>query len=143
MRTRMPGARYLELIRRHPLRPLRTEREHDTAVRMLDELVVRDDPKADERDYVETLTLLVEDYQRKHHEVELSELSPIEILTHLMQEHEMRPADLGRLLGSRGLVSDVLAGRRSLSKANILKLAARFNVEPGLFLDRASKPVAA
>jgi HTH-type transcriptional regulator/antitoxin HigA len=56
-----------------------------------------------------------------------------------MEENEMSTTDLGYVLGSRGLASEVLNGNRGLSKTLIRKLADKFGVDPGLFIEDASK----
>src|SRR5262249_13986709 len=88
-----------------------------------------------EQDYFDTLTLLVEAYDEEHHQVATQQLDSLAMLKYLMEENGMRPADLGRLLGNRGLASLILHGRRQLSKTHIRKLAQHFKVSPSLFLE--------
>ena len=52
-----------------------------------------------------------------------------------MASNNMNTTDLGYVLGTRGLASEVLNGKRGLSKALMMKLARRFAVAPALFLD--------
>jgi antitoxin component HigA of HigAB toxin-antitoxin module len=52
-----------------------------------------------------------------------------------MEENEMNTSDLGYILGSRGLASEVLSGKRGLSKALIRRLSERFHLDPRLFLE--------
>jgi HTH-type transcriptional regulator/antitoxin HigA len=144
-KTRFPGKRqangrpapaYLALIDRFPLRPLRSERDYDVAVGILDKLAVRAEGSLDrgEQDYLDTLTMLVEAYDREHHEIDVEDTDPLTTLKYLMQESGMSQADLGRLLGNRALASLILNGRRQLSKSHIRKLADHFKVSPALFL---------
>ena len=77
---------------------------------------------------------LLEHYENKHHQIETSDLNPIDILKDLLDRHEMTASDLGRLLGDRSLGSRILSGKRSLSKRHIRILSDRFNVSPALFL---------
>lgn len=131
-----PRDDYLELIYRFPLRPIRNEREYGRAAAVLDRLAVRPEGAltAGERDYFETLTLLVADYDERHFQLEAAQRTPLERLKYLMDESGMKTADLGRLLGNRALASLILNGHRQLSKAHIRLLAGHFKVEPGLFL---------
>src|SRR5260370_6479594 len=55
--------RYLALIRRFPLRPLRTEADLDAAVAVLDELIDGAALTAPEQDYLDVLSDLVETYE--------------------------------------------------------------------------------
>jgi HTH-type transcriptional regulator/antitoxin HigA len=127
---------YLELIGKFPLRPLRSEAEYDAAVAVLDRLAIRPEGSLDagEQDYLDTLTLLVEAYDTEHHLIKRKPLAPLEMLKYLMQQSGMRTADLGKLLGNRGLASLILHGQRQLSKTHIRKLAAHFKVSTELFL---------
>jgi antitoxin component HigA of HigAB toxin-antitoxin module len=51
-----------------------------------------------------------------------------------MDEHGMTVSDLGRVIGSKGNASEILSGKRQLSKAQMFKLADHFGVQAGLFL---------
>src|SRR5439155_9804253 len=87
-----------------------------------------------EQDYLDTLTMLVEAYDRQHHDLDTKRGDPLTMLKYLMQESRMTQADLGRLLGNRALASLVLNGHRQQSKSHIRKLANHFKVSPALFL---------
>ena len=128
---------YLRLIRRFPLHPIRSKADYRAASEVLDRLAVRDDDDLDagERDYLETLEMLIEAYDQKHFRMSADARSPIERLTHLMDQTSMTPADLTKLLGvSQSLVSLLLNGKRDLTKAHVLALAEHFKLEPGYFL---------
>jgi HTH-type transcriptional regulator / antitoxin HigA len=126
---------YLELVRRFPLRPIRTGDEMQDAGELLDRYVGRDDLTAGESDYVAALAHFVHEYERRTVGATLRRLKPVDLLKHLMAENCMNTSDLGAILGSRGLASEVLNGKRGLSKTLIAKLARRFRVDPALFLD--------
>jgi HTH-type transcriptional regulator / antitoxin HigA len=130
-----PAPAYLALIDLFPLRPLRSERDYDAAVTVLDALAVRAEGSlhVGEQDYLDTLTMLVEAYDQEHHGMDAAQGDPLGMLKYLMQESGMTQADLGRLLGNRALASLILNGRRQLSKSHIRKLAAHFKVSPELF----------
>jgi len=132
-----PTPAYLALIDRFPLRPLRSERDYDAAVTILDKLAVRPEGSLDagEQDYLDTLTMLVEAYDREHYAIDTEHYDPLTMLKYLMQERGMTQADLGRLLGNRALASLILNGHRQISKSHIRKLADHFKVSPALFLD--------
>jgi len=127
---------YLALVSVFPLRPLRSERDYDAAVFVLDKLAVREEGTLTpgEQDYFETLTMLVEAYDREHYERPVEKRDPLARLKYVMEESGMTQADLGRLLGNRALASLILNGHRQLSKTHIRKLAEHFKVSPELFL---------
>ena len=127
---------YLELVKRFPLVPIKNETHYDEAVAFLKKLAIRDEGTLDtgEAAYLDALTLFVEDYQNKRHRIETRQMTPLEAVKYLMEESQMKPADLGRILGNRSLASQILKGHRELSKAHIVALANHFHVGPGLFL---------
>ena len=60
--------------------------------------------------------------------------SPLEALAFLMTENRLAQKDLVDVFGSKGLISEVLGGKRSISKAQAKKLADRFCVSTDLFI---------
>jgi HTH-type transcriptional regulator/antitoxin HigA len=131
------GDDYLKLVRRFPLRPIRSEAEYDRAVAVLKELIARADDglSPGETDYADALGHFVGTYDAAHYSLQHELLTPLERLKYLMQQHGMKTADLGRLLGSgQGQASLILNGKRELSKANIRTLASHFKVSAALFL---------
>jgi HTH-type transcriptional regulator/antitoxin HigA len=133
--TELPSRSYLDLVRQFPLRPLRSRNEYDRAAAILDQLAVQDEADLDEgeTDYLDTLSLLIEAYDRDHFPMPVRKRSPVELLKFLMEQNQMSTTDLGKLLGSKGLASEILHGKRELSKTHIRKLAKRFGLDPGLF----------
>jgi HTH-type transcriptional regulator/antitoxin HigA len=90
---------------------------------------------AGQKDYLDTLAILFEAYEKVHPPFEDEPISGVEMLKFLMEQHDMNASDLGRLLGERSLGGRVLKGERSLSKAHIRKLCEQFKVGPDLFWD--------
>ena len=60
-------------------------------------------------------------------------VSGLEVLKYLMEQHSLTQSDLPEI-GSQGVVSEVLRGKRELNVRQIEKLAARFHVSPAAFL---------
>jgi HTH-type transcriptional regulator/antitoxin HigA len=85
-------------------------------------------------DYLAALGRFVEDYEHQHVLPELGTATPVQILSHLMEQQGMTPADLGDLLGSRPAATMILKGQREMSKTHIRALAAHFAVSPAVFL---------
>ena len=59
--------------------------------------------------------------------------SPHSRLRSLMEKHTLRQRDLLDVLGSRGMTSEVVSGKRAISKAQAKKLAEIFHVPADLF----------
>ncbi|WP_017524839.1 helix-turn-helix domain-containing protein [Pusillimonas noertemannii] len=85
-------------------------------------------PLADVLDY---LSDQVEAYEDERYAIPASE--PKEVLRFLMDQHGLKQEDLADC-APQGRVSDILNGRRSISKEIAKKLARRFNVSAALFL---------
>ena len=84
------------------LRPIRTRREHRTALKEIEGLwdAPQGTPKADR---LEVLVLLVEAYERKHFPIETPD--PIDFLEHVMEARGLARKDLERYIGSRALAA--------------------------------------
>src|SRR5437016_4660545 len=130
-----PPRSFTALEEMFPLRPIGSESELDRAAKIVDRLAILDRRTTDQEDYLETLSLLIEAYEDRHHTIDVDDLDPIAILRSLMDSHGMSASDLGRLLGNRSLGAAILRRDRALSKANIMKLCAHFAVGPQLFLE--------
>jgi HTH-type transcriptional regulator/antitoxin HigA len=63
----------------------------------------------------------------------MDDVTGLEMLRFLMDQHGLRQQDLSEL-GSQGVVSELLAGKRELNLRHIGALARRFNVPPEVFL---------
>lgn len=126
---------YLRLVQRFPLRPLRTQAEHDEAVRVLGRLDGRAEPPlgAGERDYAEAIAHFIKAYEDARHRPHPA-MSPVRIIRFLMEQHQMNTEALGKVLGSQTAASLVLNGKRELSKNHIRRLARHFKVDPGALI---------
>jgi HTH-type transcriptional regulator/antitoxin HigA len=117
-----------------PLHPIRSNDEYDHAVDALNALLdagVRDElhPLAN---LAATLGELIGDYDDKHHRL-AGDLSGTDMLRFLMQQHGLRQTDLAEL-GSQGVVSELLAGKRELNVRQIKILSKRFDLPAGAFI---------
>jgi HTH-type transcriptional regulator / antitoxin HigA len=81
---------------------------------------------------LELLSILVERYEDEHDIIEAP--NPIAALRELMLAKGVSQAELSRLLGSSGIASEVLSGKRELSKAHIRKLSEAFHVSVEVFV---------
>jgi HTH-type transcriptional regulator / antitoxin HigA len=117
----------------YSLRPIHNDEDYDKALAVADSLAGRDDLTDDQQDYLEVLVSLLGVYEDEHYAIDTSDADPIETLKFLMEQNEMNPSDLGRLLGDRSLGSRVLNGDRQLSKKHIAILGDHFAVNPSLF----------
>ena len=80
---------------------------------------------------METLGALVNAYEREH--VRGFPGSPVEALRLLMDEHELSQSDLPEV-GSQGVVSELLGGRRQINVRQVRALSERLGVSPAVFI---------
>ena len=117
-----------------PLGNLRTKKEYERAVEMLDAIL--DEIGANEKDpmadLADAIGVFVERYESEH--LALPAGKPSDVLKFLMKEHGLRQSDLPEV-GTQGVVSQVLAGKRELNMRQIRKLADRFGVSAAVFVE--------
>jgi len=116
-----------------PLHMIHSEQDYDHAVAALNQLL--DAGAADEKhplaDLTDTLGALISDYDEVHYPAQ--DVSPLAMLQFLMQQHDLTQSDLPEI-GSQGVVSEILHGKRELNVLQIKALAVRFGVSPALFI---------
>jgi len=116
-----------------PLLTIRNEREYEQAVKRLNGLL--DEIGTSERhplyELLDTLGTLIHAYEEKHHA--MPESSGADMLRFFMEEHGLTQSDLSEV-GSQGVVSEILTGKRELNIRQIRALAKRFGVSPAVFI---------
>ena len=127
-------SRFEDLVAMLLPRAIHDEIDYENTIEMLDRLTSLPRLTRGQQQYLETLSVLVESYESEHHATEVDDLSPIQVLQHLLDSNNMNASQLGDLLGNRSLGSKILRGQREFSKNHIRLLAKRFNVSPALFL---------
>jgi len=124
---------YGKLLAAELPQPIRNERQFDRMVARLEELdFAKRERTPEEKALREILAALIEVYDEEHHHI--PDQPPHEVVKHLMEQRGLRQADLVPLLGSRAQVSDLVNGKRGISKAHVKALAEYFAVSPELFL---------
>ena len=116
-----------------PLGTLRTKKDYERAVAALDQIVdeIGEDEKHPLAELADALGVFIERYESEH--VRLPKAKPFAVLKFLMREHKIRQSDLPEI-GSQGVVSEVLSGKRKLNTRQIKRLAKRFGVSAEVFL---------
>jgi HTH-type transcriptional regulator / antitoxin HigA len=127
-------AAYGELLAKVLPHPIKDQREYDRIVAEVGRLTKRGEENlsAEETSLLEMLSILIEEYDRKHYP--LSPSQPHEMLAFLLEQRGLEPHDLWPVLGSKSRVSEILSGKRTVSKAHAKKLAAFFHVPVDLFV---------
>jgi HTH-type transcriptional regulator / antitoxin HigA len=133
---RRPGPKYLALIRKFPLRPIRSEEENETALAVLASLAERREREpleAEEFDYIAVLGKLVEEYEDTRYP--RGPVSGAAMLAHLIEAQGISQAMLAADTGiAESTVSELLKQKRGLTRRHIEVFARYFRVEPAVFL---------
>lgn len=126
-------SRFQALTSLVPLQVIRDAQDYDRAVSALNQLL--DAGAAHEGHALAPLAValgaLIGDYDDEHHPAEL--VSPAAMLRFLMEQRQLTQSEVPEV-GSQGVVSEVLCGKRPLNVRQIKALAARFNVPASVFL---------
>jgi HTH-type transcriptional regulator/antitoxin HigA len=117
-----------------PITPIRSEEDYQQMVRVANTLSDHlrsgngEDPLAD-------LHAIVTDLigRWEAHSVTIPKAEPREVLRHLLETHGLKQKDLIGI-ASPTVVSDILAGRRAISKKVAKALASRFHMDVSAFL---------
>jgi HTH-type transcriptional regulator/antitoxin HigA len=123
---------FSELCRLHLPRPINDSIDYENTAQVVDRLATLAKLSNEQEEYLETLTILIEKYDRDTFS-ESAESDPIGRLKRLMANREMTASDLGRVLGNRSLGPAILRGDRTISKANAVKLGTFFKMSPTAF----------
>ena len=125
---------YGELLAKVQPHPIKDEREYDRLVAEVGRLMEggEENLSAEETSLLEILSILIEEYDRKHYP--LSPSQPHKMLAFLLEQRGLEPHDLWPVLGSKSRVSEILSGKRAISKVQAKKLAEFFRVSADLFI---------
>lgn len=116
-----------------PLHTISNERDYDKAITALNQLL--DAGAANEKhplaDLANTLGALISEYDDVHYPKQ--EVSPLAMLRFLMDQNHLTQSNLPEI-GTQGVVSEILNGKRDLNIRQIKALAERFHVPPSVFV---------
>lgn len=129
--------RYADLIALHVPRPIHDSAAYDNTAEVIDAMSGHK-LNADQEDYLELLSQLVEAYETEHLGPP-PKLSGPEALQFLLKENQLSGDDLAKLLGvDRSTAYKLLKGTRHLTLEHVRRLAERFKVRAELFLNSHS-----
>jgi HTH-type transcriptional regulator / antitoxin HigA len=107
------------------VRPIKTEQQYREALKKIDTLIDAQ-PDTTEFEFLEVLSILVDDYENKHYAIE--PLDPIEAIKYEMGEQGLKQKDLIQYFGSKEMVSQVLNKKRPLTLRMIKSLYQNFGI---------------
>ena len=109
------------------------EKDYNKLVNLLDNLIdeVGNNENHPLTSLMETIGTLIETYESQY--INEIEGNSIDALNALIEEHGLKQADLTDI-GSQGVVSEILSGKRQLNVRQIKILSNRFKVSPAVFI---------
>lgn len=124
---------YKELLAQYQPKIIRTEAENEEALALVEALMHKSARSVEEDELYELLITLIEQFEQNYYAPGQSS-TPHSLLGFLMEQRGIKQADLVGVIGSKGVVSEVVNGKREISKAQAKALGEFFQVEPGLFI---------
>ena len=122
---------YGDLLAQHQPKAIETEAENEVAIVLAESLEHRQ--RTPEEDaLLELLIILIEKFEETSYP--LPNLESDRMLRHLMEARNMKQEELVGVIGSRGVVSEIVNGKRSISKAQAKMLGELFHVSSSLFI---------
>jgi HTH-type transcriptional regulator / antitoxin HigA len=122
---------YGDLLAQYQPKAIETEAENNAAIILAESLEHRQ--RTPEEDVLlELLIILIEKFEDASYPV--PNVEPDRMLLHLMEARNMKQEELVGIIGSRGVVSEIVNGKRSISKAQAKTLGQLFHVSPSLFI---------
>jgi HTH-type transcriptional regulator/antitoxin HigA len=130
--TTIGGWKYQRLLG-NALPVIRSGTEYRRLMKAAEELIERPEEKltSEEGRLLELLSMLLEEYEDRVHPLPNTDTG--KMLAHLLEERGLKPADLADVL-PKSRVSEIIAGRRAVSKDQAKGLANFLRVPVDLFL---------
>jgi HTH-type transcriptional regulator / antitoxin HigA len=126
---------YARLLTKYQPKVIETEQEYRQALTVVEYFVFKKDRTPEELALYDLAIVLVKDYESKTCPMDdWRTQSPTEMLQYLLETSGKKQSDLVGVIGSSGIVSEVVNGKRSISKSQAKKLGEIFQVSPSLFI---------
>ena len=119
-----------------PIRPIRSERDHQDAVQRI-EVLMGAKPGSVEGDELDLLATLVDAYEAKHHAIDPPD--PVTAIQFRMEQQGLRRRDLEPMIGSRARVSEVMTRRRGLTLAMVRRVRTGLGISADVLVGAAPK----
>jgi HTH-type transcriptional regulator/antitoxin HigA len=126
--------KYAKLLTRALPSIIETEEENERMLAEVERLMDKGEGNLspEEDKLFKLMVCLIEDFEERAYPI--PNAAPHEVLQHLMEARDLKQADLLPILGSRGYTSDIVNGKRAISKEHAKKLGGFFHVSPEIFI---------
>jgi len=124
--------RYLSLLTSIAPKKIESEEQYDEYLLLVEPLLFAGSRTEEDVMVAHILVLLIEEYEDKHYPT--PDPQPLDLLLHLMDAGNLKQKNLVGILGSKGVVSEVINGKREITKAQAKALGQFFNMSYKDFL---------
>jgi HTH-type transcriptional regulator/antitoxin HigA len=125
--------RYRKLLSQTMPVVIESEEENERMLAIVEKLMEKgENLSPEEEKLLKLLARLIEDFEREYYHPRDAE--PLQVLQHLMESRGIKPTHLWEVFGSKGIASEVLSGKRGISKTHARALAQYFHVPADLFI---------
>ena len=125
--------KYARVLAKVLPRVISPKTEHERLLAQVENLMDKGERRTAEEDAaLDLMVRLITAYEEEHYPT--PQFTPREMLCYFMEQRGLRQADLLPIFKSRGYVSDVVNGKRAISKAHARQLAKYFKVSTDLFI---------
>jgi len=130
---KMDATRYKRLLSQTMPVVIETEEENERMLAIVEKFMEKGENLSPEEEKILKLfARLIEDFEERYYKPK--EAQPLEVLRHLMEARAVKQTHLWELFGSKGIASEVLNGKRGISKTQARALATFFHVPADLFI---------
>lgn len=132
-KTQAVRVTYRSLADELPPKAIQNDKQHARALAVIDRLMMKQRRNQAEEDYLETWAQLVEHYEEHHFPT--PDVSPVELLAHLIEASGQPRSAIAKAANIHaGTLSDIINGKRAISKDAARKLAAHFGIDAAQLL---------
>jgi HTH-type transcriptional regulator / antitoxin HigA len=121
-----------------PIKNRKMHRSYSEAIRILmrESGSLETDNRQAVGQYLSAVIPFIEQYEKR--EFPIGPATPEEVLRFLMEQHDLSQYDLAKELGGQPVVSQIIRGKRRLTREHIERLSKRFRVTPATFYPGAT-----
>jgi len=124
------------------LKVIKTEENYDAAINELERLIdLHPVPGSSEADQLEVLSILIGEYEEQNFSFDIPD--PVSAIEFVMDQRNLKRDDLIPYLGSRARVSEILSGKRELSKNMMRKLHNELGIPAEILLQEPGAKIPA
>src|SRR2546428_8247783 len=133
VRTKIDAKKYARLLAESLPAIIETEEENDRLIVIAQQLVKKGQDRApEETRLLKLLSHLIQEFEDRFYRPRTA--TPREVLCELMAANGLKQSDLLPIFGSKGVTSEVVNGKRGISKTQAKALAEFFHVPVDVFL---------